>query len=307
MFDLAAVMAVLLILAGLLYWWWRYNSAFPTGISTPFADVPIQFAEVNGWKIRYHRSGQGPVLVLLHGLGANLFCWRYLTPLLNKHFTVIAPDLPGFGQSSSLAGADYGLDDQVPRLIAFLDQLQIQEFAVVGNSMGGNIALWLALLHPKRVKGCVVIAPATSRKLLRLSVSQMAWLAQPLSLLLTRQAMGWAHRRTVSKKDLVDANRIEETFRTYGRNGEAVRSFLLATEAIRDPRLPDALKGIQVPVLILWGSKDALVMRQVIDDLESVLGAAESHVHMGGGHHLQEDEPEWVADKILAFLNEKPD
>ncbi|MBX3021662.1 MAG: alpha/beta fold hydrolase [Bdellovibrionales bacterium] len=285
------------VFIGLVLLFRRRRPAF-----VPFADTEVRSADVDGWKIRYLISGRGPYLLLVHGIGANLFCWRFIAPLLAQHFTVVAFDLPGFGQSSALPGAAYGLDDQVPRVKSFMDKLGIRQAYVVGNSMGGNIALWLSLLHPERVLGCAVIAPATSRRLVPMSVRHLAWMAPPLSLLLTRQAMGWAHRRTVSKRELVDADRIEETFRTYGRSPQAVRSFLLATEAIRDPRLPSALAALKIPLLILWGSRDRLVMRQVIDELESAVEASESHVHMGGGHHLQEDEPEWVTEKLLAFF-----
>src|SRR5438128_2395849 len=89
------LLCLLLAAAATLYIWRRKSS-----VAQPFADVPVQFVEVNGWKLRYHKSGKGPYLLLLHGLGANLYCWRYVVPLLAKRFTVIAPDLPGFGQSS---------------------------------------------------------------------------------------------------------------------------------------------------------------------------------------------------------------
>lgn len=301
------VLPALLLLAATAATAWLWWQGRKETEAQPFSEVDVQFAEVNGWKIRYVRSGSGPYLVLLHGIGANLFCWRFLNPYLSKHFTVIALDLPGFGQSSSRPDQAYGLDDQVERLTAFLDQMNIAQAYVVGNSMGGNIALWLTCRHPERVLGCAVIAPATSRRLVPLGVSRLAFMSQPLSLLLTRQAMLWAHRRTVSKKHLVDHNRIEETFRTYGRAPEAVRSFLLATEAIRDRRLPAALISIEMPVLILWGSQDLLVPRKVVDELEAALRASESHVHIGGGHHLQEDEPEWVAEKLLAFFRVRQD
>lgn len=119
--------------------------------------------------------------------------------------------------------------------------------------------------------------------------------------------MRWAHGRTVSRRDRVDKDRVEETYFTYGRQPGAVRSFLLATAAIRDARFGDAtfrsaFKELKNKVLILWGSNDRLVNKKVITDLEAALPAAESHVHLGGGHHLQEDEPEWVAEKLSEFF-----
>lgn len=297
-YYIAAALILTLAFASVAYITLRRPIARPI----PFKDFPVQFADADGWRLRYHQSGRGPHLLLLHGIGANLYCWRHVIPHLTAHFTVTALDLPGFGQSSILPGADYGLDDQIPRVRAFLDRLKIQTTFVVGNSMGGNIALWLALQHPSRVSGVAVIAPATSRKLIPLPLQSWAWVAKPTSRLLTRGAMAWAHRRTVSKKDLVDADRVEETFKTYGGQDQAIKSFLLATAAIRDPRLLTALGRLRTKVLVLWGSKDKLVNRQVIDDLEAALPKAESRIHIGGGHHLQEDEPDWVSEKLVEFF-----
>lgn len=258
--------------------------------------------EVDGWKFHYHRGGQGVPMLLLHGIGANLYCWRWVLPILSRDFTVIAVDIPGFGQSSKPVHAKYGLDEQCERLLGFLDRLGVKKTHVVGNSMGGNIALWLAQKAPDRVIDVCVIGPAASPKLLPVSLGPWVWLSRPASLLMNRTAMRWAHRRTVSRKDRVDEIRVEQTFQTYGRRHDAVRSFMLATETIRDARLLDSLKDLKHKVLVLWGSRDRLVPRKVIDGLMKVLPEAEFFVHEGGGHHLQEDEPEWVAEKIRAHF-----
>jgi pimeloyl-ACP methyl ester carboxylesterase len=293
----------LLALWGYLFWRWYLIS----GEFTPFKEIPVKTVEAGGWTFRYTRAGRGPDLILLHGIGANLFCWRWIIPHLAKHFTVTALDLPGFGGSSKPLDAAYGLDEQVERLHSFYKRMGIREHYLMGNSMGGNIGLWYARTHPEQVTGLALIAPATSPRLVPPGVRRLAWLSGPASLLLSRPAMRWAHGRTVSKKNLIDHDRVEETFRTYGRKVDAVRSFLLATEAIRDPRLGSALSDLSTPVLLLWGSKDKLVSRKVIDELESALRAVESHVHIGGGHHLQEDEPEWVTEKTVSFFLSQPD
>lgn len=241
-------------------------------------------------------------MVLLHGLGANLYCWRWIVPLLAKRFTVIALDLPGFGQSDKHPGQDYGLDAQTDRLEKFLSQLGVKKAYFVGNSMGGNIALWFGLKFPDQCLGTVLIAPAVSPKLVPFKMKPFMWVAHPAAFLVGRNFMNWAHRRTVTRKDRVDLDRVEETFRTYGRNPGAMRSFLAATESIRDPRLLARLKEIKHPVLLLWGSEDRVVPRFVINGVESALQTHESHVHMGGGHHLQEDEPEWVFEKIDSYF-----
>lgn len=264
--------------------------------------IPTKFLEFENWRIRYHQSGQGPDLLLVHGLGANLSCWIWTLPLLRQHFRVTALDLPGFGQSSKPAHETYGLDEQSDRLEKILEILKIRKAFIVGNSMGGNIALWYAVKYPARVKALGLIGPASSSWLVPLPLSRLAWMSTPASWLLTKRALRWAHGRAVSRPEKVGQNRIDETFSTYGRNGQAVRSFLMATEAIRDSRLLARIKELQLPILILWGSRDRLVNRKVIDELEAALPAAESHVHLGGGHQLQEDEPEWVSEKLTSFF-----
>lgn len=241
-------------------------------------------------------------MVLLHGLGANLYCWRWIVPLLVKRFTVIALDLPGFGQSDKHPGQDYGLDAQAERVEKFLKTLGVRKAYFVGNSMGGNIALWYGLKYPDQCLGTVLIAPAVSPKLVPFIVRPLKYFVQPASFVVGRTLMNWAHRRTVTRKDRVDLDRVEETYKTYGRNAGAMRAFLDATESIRDPRLLARLNEIKRPVLVLWGSEDKVVPQSVIKGLESALQTAESHIHLGGGHHLQEDEPEWVFEKIDSFF-----
>lgn len=294
-----ALTAGVLVAAAIAYGLWRWTG--PRDF-IPFGEFKTQTLEAGEWLIRYHQSGRGPHLLMLHGIGANLFCWRWLVPLLNQKFTVTAIDLPGFGRSSKPIGAGYGLDEQTERLGQILGALNIKQTYIVGNSMGANIALWFALKNPSMVQGLALIAPATSSKLMPLPLEKLAWLSGPASLMLSRHAMKWAHRRTVSKGDRVDKDRVEETFLTYGRSPSAVRSFMLAAAAIRDSRLTSSLKDFKTKVLILWGSNDRLVNRKVIDDLEAALPEADSHVHVGGGHHLQEDEPEWVSEKLSEFF-----
>lgn len=291
-----------LTLAGFGLWLWLIRRT-PSDF-LPFEDFKTQMLKVGDWEIRFHQSGQGPHLLLLHGIGANLYCWRELVPLLNQTFTVTAIDLPGFGRSSKLPGVGYGLDEQAERLGGILDALGVQRTYIVGNSMGANIGLWFAYKHSERVTRLGLIAPATSPGLMPLPLDRLAWLSGPASLLLSRPAMAWAHGRTVSNRTLVGHDRVEETFFTYGRRPDAVRSFLLAVSAIRDARLLPSLKNFSTPTLILWGSKDRLVNRKVIESLKAALPKAYTDIHIGGGHHLQEDEPAWVAGRLTEFFQD---
>jgi len=301
--TVGAALLVLMLLT-VAMWRLRQSKALTSNLAsdTPRPTLELRTVQVGEWEIRYHLSGTGPSLVLLHGIGANLHCWRDLIPLLNPDYQVLALDLPGFGQSSKHPGPHYGLDGQVALLGKILDAFSINQTYVVGNSMGGNIALWFGLQAPERVRALCLIAPATEPGLVPLPVGQWTWLGYPTAWLTNRYAMRWVHGRTVSKRHLVDTARIQETMQTYSRNPLAVRAFLAATAAIRDPRLNQELDHLKIPIQLLWGSRDRLISRKIMDRLEQALPQAESHVHLGGGHHLQEDEPEWVKEKIDTFF-----
>lgn len=290
-----------------LFAWGLYVWLAPRQGPSPFSDFKTLLVEAGGWTFRYHQSGRGPHLVLIHGLGANLFTWRWIIPHLAKNFTVTALDLPGFGASSKHMTETYGLDEQTERLEKFFKRLGIDKMYLVGNSMGGNIVLWYGLTRPDQVIGLSLIAPASSPGLVPLPLSKLSWLAGPASLFLTRWAIHRAHLSSVSKKHLVERDRVEETFRTYGRKADAVRSFILATDAIRDKRLRERVADLAPPTILLYGSMDKVVPQKVVDSLEALLPAVERHVHIGGGHHLQEDEPEWVTEKLVSFFLSKPD
>lgn len=270
-----------------------------------YTNLKTQVAEFGEWKIRYHRSGSGPTMVLVHGISASLFCWRPVIPRLSEEYDVIALDLPGHGESSMPAHATFGIDDQVERLRLFLDHLGIKECYWVGNSMGCNITMAFALTYPERTLGVTAIAPAASSRLVPLPYASFSWMAGPLSWLVTRKLIQRLHMNAIQKRERLSDGRITESLKVYRRNPAAIRSVFLASAAIRDRRLPGLFKELKIPVLILWGTRDSLVSRKVIEDLKAILPQAESYVHEGGGHHLQEDEPEWVQEKILEFFSRK--
>jgi pimeloyl-ACP methyl ester carboxylesterase len=108
-------------------------------------------------------AGEGPPLVLLHGFTGMKENWLELMPLLASSHRVIAPDLPGWGGSTRLDGADYGYAAQAFRLNAFLATLGLEETVVVGHSMGGGIAAVAASQHPQGLVALVLMDAAGVR------------------------------------------------------------------------------------------------------------------------------------------------
>lgn len=115
--------------------------------------------EVDGLSTRYLEAGEGPPLVLLHALGESALNWRWVLPDLSRTHRVYAPDFPGFGGSGKPA-ADYSPDFFARFVAAFLDALGVGRAALAGNSLGGLVALRLALSDPQRVGSLALIDSA---------------------------------------------------------------------------------------------------------------------------------------------------
>ena len=123
------------------------------------ADVakPGEVVDVDGVAIHYLEQGQGPALVLIHGLGGSTYNFRRSFPGLSRHLRVVALDLKGFGYSERPAGGDYSRTAQARLVAAFMRRLDIPRAAVLGHSLGGAIAVRLAAMEPDRVERLILV------------------------------------------------------------------------------------------------------------------------------------------------------
>ncbi len=117
------------------------------------------YAEVGGIRTHFVACGDGPPVVLIHGLGASFWNWWRNLPELARHFRVIAFDLLGCGASAKPA-VRYTVEACTRQMVGLLDLLGIQRAALVGHSMGSRIALNTALAHPERVDSMVLAGPS---------------------------------------------------------------------------------------------------------------------------------------------------
>lgn len=270
------------------------------------------WVEISDSKIHYRIEGSGPVLVLLHGLGASLYIWRLVSARLAESFTVVTLDLPGFGLSSKNSQLDYGLDAQTKRIIEALDALKIQEATLVGSSMGGALALWLARENPKRFRNVVAMAPATSPSLVPRFILPFEMFA-PISRIATpfvhktfnTHTMRVLASRVLYNKSLLTEENVNEYLRPFLEDPQSIHTFWRAVELIRDRRLPGELKVLSSRVLVLWGEHDKLVPRRCMNELIDILPNKEFRTHKECGHHPMEDQPDWVIGEVERFLRVK--
>ena len=150
-------LAVLVLLGvGLLLW--PEARPGPTGGWIAAAGLQERFATVDGLRVRYVEQGSGPAVVLLHGFASSIYTWKDVLPALARTGRVVALDFPGFGGSDRPPDLSFDMFPGV--VLGLLDQLGIREAALVGNSMGGAVAVVIAARQPQRVSRLVLIDAA---------------------------------------------------------------------------------------------------------------------------------------------------
>src|SRR5712691_9085628 len=118
--------------------------------------VTRRHVQVGANRIAYLDEGAGPPVLLLHGCPFSSFIWRHVIAELSQTFRCVAPDLLGLGDTETPAGADWSLAAQTAAVLALLDELGLDQVAVVGHDHGGAIAQMIAAHHPGRVSALVL-------------------------------------------------------------------------------------------------------------------------------------------------------
>jgi pimeloyl-ACP methyl ester carboxylesterase len=119
-------------------------------------DFDLRHVSIHGHDVGYRMAGDGPVLLLIHGIAGSSATWRLVMPTLAERYTVVAPDLMGHGRSAKPPG-DYSLGAQASTMRDLLGALQIDRASVVGQSFGGGVALQLAYQHPECCERLVLV------------------------------------------------------------------------------------------------------------------------------------------------------
>lgn len=248
------------------------------------------------YEFRYLEAGEGPPLVLVHGLGSSaLQEWGRLIPPLARRYHVYAPDLPGFGRSGRPKDAEYSIPMQVEAVGSFMAELGVARARLVGISMGGWIAARLAARHPERVERLVLVAPAGMRP------DDAA--AIPVDALLPRDVAGV--RRLVAtvrhKPPTIPDFVARDVLERKTRDEWIVRRALASMGEGRD-WLDGTLGAITAPVLVVWGVQDRLIPVADAARIQAELRQARVERLDGCGHVPIADCPEAFDRLLFDFL-----
>ncbi len=273
---------------------------------TGAAPVTPGWTEAGGLKTYLLRSGTGEPVVFLHGLGASSYSWRRLLPLLAPDHEVFAPDFPGYGRSDKPGRFDYTFAGFSRWLAAFLDACGLRRAVLVGSSMGGAVALRLALDEPERVSKLVLIgAPVSLADAPRLlSIMRRPWLSRLLEPLLGR----WAVRLVAPTAYLDQANITPDLLDEYSLALRTRAGRHAVAETMRrciSPDLPGVIRRyalLEPPVLFIRGDHDAVVGGDSADNFCRTVPHGRLLQLPDCGHLPQEEKPEAVAAALAEFL-----
>lgn len=282
----------------------RYASGRFEELEPGSAEAPGSYLDVDGARIHYVEAGQGEPVVLIHGLNASTYSFRYIIPELAQRFRVVALDLKGFGHSERPTKSDYSLSAQADVVAGAMEQLSIERAMVIGHSMGGAVSMRLALRHPERVKRLVLVDSASDREFGRgLGVAPLLrpllYLAMPFTVQSGRYRR-MALRAQVHDTALLTPEFVEAHFRPSRMKGHRRALGALMVDRRRDePLRPEE---IGAPTLILWGEHDRFLPPEAGGELALRIPNARLDLVPSAGHLPLEEQPDYCNRALLAFL-----
>jgi pimeloyl-ACP methyl ester carboxylesterase len=267
-----------------------------------------RFATLDGVQVHYRDEGAGPPLVLVHGTSSSLHTWDGWVARLSSHRRVVRLDLPGFGLTGPAPDHDYTPSRYARVVLALMTALGIDRADVAGNSLGGRVALTMALEHPERVHGLVLVDSAG-----------LGGLKPPAIFALGRtpvlgHSLRWLTPRFVIRSNVeqvygdptrvTDAlvDRYYELTRREG-NREALYDRLNGPP---DPDLDVRLGEVRAPVLVEWGERDRWIPLPFAHRLVEGIHGARLVTYPDAGHVPMEEVPEPTARDADAFLSSLP-
>lgn len=256
---------------------------------------------INNMSIAYYqaaaRSDKATTpVVLVHGIADSAATWAYLMPLLRSLGTVYAIDLPGFGGSSCPAGCSCATLEQLQSVLAaFLETVVGEPALIVGNSLGGWIALKLARRRPELMRGLVVLdpggAPLNGRSSWQPFVETVAVPDLRTVRLIYRQMFG-----RVPFPLYLGQRSFQALF-----SRRSVQEFVAITTE-DDFLSADALHNLAVPTALVWGESDRFLPAGSLQFFQATLPQAPTLLLRGCGHLPQQERPLQVARFIRRFV-----
>jgi len=256
---------------------------------------------VEGQLMPYLVGGEGEPLLLVHGFGGDKDNFTPIAGLLTRHYRVLIPDLPGFGDAGRDPGISYHIADQVQRLVAFLDTLGLARVHLGGSSMGGFIAAELAARHPERVASLWLLDAAGTAAAHDSAVVQAALQSNEFPLLIREVGEYDRLMSLTMARPPFFPHGLKLTLARRGVADYALHRRIIDQFGKESPLLEKQFHRIEVPALIVWGESDQILSPKGAQALHALLPHSEVQMMPGIGHLPMVEAPRATARRYLRF------
>jgi pimeloyl-ACP methyl ester carboxylesterase len=271
-----------------------------------------QVVSIHGHEVSYRDVGDGPVLLLLHGIAGSARAWRDVMPALAGEYRMIAPDLLGHGESAKPRG-DYSLGAYASGLRDLLDALGVERATLVGQSFGGGVAMQLAYQHPERCERLVLVdSGGLGREvnpILRAATLPLAEYVMPVLFPSFVKERGDAVSRFLRDRG-IRSGRAAEVWLAYRSLTETEnrKAFVRTVRSVIDPggqtvsAMDRLYLAAEVPTLIVWGADDSIIPVRHAHAAHEAIPGSRLELFEGVGHFPHVEAPERFVEVLRDFL-----
>jgi len=278
----------------------------PFGENIPIAQLAKpedRFTEVDGMQLRYREWGvqraDKPTLVFIHGFANSQQSFKRIAPYLEKDYHVVALDLPGFGLSAKPVDHDYGNESQANAVTGLIAALKLDSVVVGGHSLGGALALRVALTAPN-IRGLILFNPG----IITTGVPAITeYLVFPMQRLSAKTFGDRDFRENFLKSSYVDPSIITDEVLDELMLGPRSEGYIEGTTALMGYYRPSdeipLLAKVKVPTLIIWGAMDKRKPAGEAEELSNAIAGSRLIKIENAGHYVHEEKPAEAAQAII--------
>ena len=280
--------------------------------SMQYEDFPVERVSVHGYDLAFRRGGEGPVLLLLHGLAGSSGTWIPAMQLLQTEYTILAPDLLGHGKSAKPPG-DYSLGNHASGMRDFLHLLGVERVTVAGQSFGGGVAMQFAYQFPELCERLVLVdAGGLGREvswILRLLTLPGAEYLMPVVFPSFVRNWGDAISGLLRDQGIRQAQ-VAEMWRSYRSLTEPAnrRAFVRTVRAVIDPggqsvsAMDRLYLAAHMPTLIVWGERDRIIPLVHAYQAHEAIPNSRLEVMEHVGHFPHVEDPVRFVEILVDFM-----
>jgi pimeloyl-ACP methyl ester carboxylesterase len=308
--------AIIVVLVAALFIWGYAPDTDAAAMKAKYGGGASRFVELQpGLNVHYRDEGKrdGRVLVLIHGSNASLHTWEPWVKILGNDYRIISMDLPGHGLTGVNPAGTYHNASYVRVVDGLLTKLGVDKAVIGGNSMGGGVSWMYALAHPEKTEALLLIdaggqpqakstkAPIGFRVMTMPVIKELARVVAPRSMFES------SIKTTMSVQSKIDDKLIDRYWELnrFPGNREATMKRFSSPRSMRTTT-KEALAGINVPVMIMWGEDDNLIPVSSARWFAEAIPTAKLVIYPKVGHIPMEEIPEQSAADVKAWLDGLP-